>query len=197
MRLNGTPDLVNAYIRVMMLSEIGEEALRRLPDATLNLVQVFGSEPTLYYSKDTAIQINVDTLGARDPEEQCAVLCHETFHFIHHTNNRDAYRFRLTVGGRHGFASSNREEELAITGECEGVENNADGWNHKLFNENAVLRDRGLPPRASHDHGTAVAEQAAMVLRVSTAVDIPVAAPKRKPPPGLAERLSQKGAAKR
>lgn len=155
------PELIAAFGRVMYLSEIGEHALQQFPNETLNLVRkpscphnrhIFDeaaphkNEKTYYDGGRDHMLIDFTTLQDRDPSEQCAVLCHETFHFMHHRHNRAAYLARLR---RHSEEWSNLEEQLTITGDCAGIEE--DGFDYLLFNENTVLRGFKLPERTSHD----------------------------------------------
>ena len=133
----------------MRLSEIGEHALTQFPDRTLEVKKIFGCSPTLYDAKGNSININVKVLRKKEPEEQCAVLCHETFHYFHATHDKNSYiRRRQTPSGFYKW--QDYEEELTITGKVNGKDFKDGGVNHSLFNENAVLKDRDLPPRSNY-----------------------------------------------
>jgi len=193
MRLEGEPGIVASYGRVMYLSEIGEHALLQFPDKTLKIVAI-ASGATLYDASSTTISINVAELGTHPAEEQCATLCHETFHFFHDMLDPPNFRRRNTLSSRD---FDTEEEELTITGTCPSVRD--DAWDHSLFNENAVLRDRGLPERTSHLSREEEEERKSgeRPTVVSTVVEIPMAQPRGQIPAHVMARLQRKTSAKR
>ena len=169
MNLAGPDDLVQMYIGAVMLSEIGEHALIQFADSTLTLRAA--TTPTLFSAADLALDINVEALRRLTPEEQCAVLCHETFHFFHFVHDSVGYRMRNTLPSAQ---FGNQEEELTINGTTsDGRATPRAGLNYRLFSENAVLRDRGLAARTSHGGASDTpvasrAEQAAFTLTFSS-----------------------------
>ncbi len=170
MKLAGSADLISAYQRVMCLCEIGEHALSQFPQATLTLHEKHDAGATLFDGTTISITIYMGTLAALTPQEQCATLCHETFHFFHKCKDSAAYTLRTTmpVGAYPTWA--NYEEELTITGECPTVKDNQDGWDHKLFNENAVLRELECPPRTNYG-GFRVQAAASSVKKKAVVID--------------------------
>lgn len=177
MQVKGADNIVAGYLRVMMLSELGEHALLQFPAAELNILEVH-SGSTHYDAGNNTISINSTSLESHSAEEQCATLCHETFHYFHAMHNREQYRYRLTLSGTRGFP--NREEQLTITGSCEG---DNDGWNHKLFNENAVLRGFELPERTSHEAFGHASSSTDSKSAENTNVVLDFSTPAKKKPP--------------
>jgi hypothetical protein len=142
MKLEGVPDLVEAYVSVIMLSEIGEHALMQFSDYTLKIARAFGSEKTLFDGRTCTLNINVDDLSPRAPEEQCAVLCHETFHFFHFAHDPVGYRFRNTIGSEN---FDTQEEELTIKGTTSDAEALRAWYLHALREEGCNVLESAEP----------------------------------------------------
>ena len=186
MMIEGPPELLNAFCRIVRLCEIGEHSLSQFPDKTLKLVEQKGEgESTHYHNGHNKLIINVTRLAAKSPAQQCATLCHEMFHFFHDMHHPAQAKTR-----RNAFIKkfATEEEEITITGTCESLEKKQTGWDHSLFNENAVLSELGEKGRTNH---LAFGETSADPDAAPVRLDVGSTGPFRVPP-HLAARMQQR-----
>ncbi len=156
----GEENLIDYYRTNIERSNIGTEALALIqesqrPDLTL---EESASEPT-HFNGSTPMRIKIKKvdLDKLDPREICSILCHETFHYLHRTeeNASDAARLRFRIRTQSPptgeYKWGHYEDELTITGTCPGLDaHTEETFRYSRFNENEVRKELGLTPRETH-----------------------------------------------